>query len=653
MCPVDTRHFLFLKELVRLEEQEENEEIKNEFLGLSPQERESRGKALLGLALEERHFSPAGHILATFRLRSGKALPLFSLDVGDIVSLVAEPKFSGEDRKARGEFPAGTVYEKTGRTLTVAFHEKLPDWLEVPSTERPDPTYQLHRSLNRVTYKRMLEALDAVTETRATRLAVFREISLGARDPRALPGPRSLEWFDRTLNDSQKESVRRALAAEDIFLVHGPPGTGKTTALLEIIRQAARKGQSVFATAPSNTACDNILERLVEKGIHALRLGHPARITVSLREHTLDFKLALHPLAKEINRVQAELERLTKKETRRRERYGRRRGDGEGSMREIAGARGEIASLRRDVFVRVLKESQVIVGTPASIQDRAVRDRAFDLLVMDEATQATEPLSWIPMARVNKVVMAGDHFQLPPTVRSKEAEEKGLGVTLFERLYDTLEEKNRLLLERQYRMHEAIMGFSSREFYGNLLVADESVKHRTLADLPGVARCADTEAPVLFIDTAGKGFSETLEAGSESRYNAGEAALLLEELGKMLRCGVPPAQIAVISPYSAQVRFLASQSPDAGIEIDSVDGFQGREKELVMVSLVRSNLEGDLGFLTDTRRMNVAMTRAKRKLLVIGDGGTLASLPFYRDFIRYTQEIGGYKTVWERDEGGK
>jgi predicted DNA helicase len=271
----------------------------------------------------------------------------------------------------------------------------------------------------------------------------------------------------------------------------------------------------------------------------------------------------------------------------------------------------------------------------------------FDLVIIDEATQATEPITWIPMAKTQRVIMAGDHFQLPPTVRSKEAEEKGLGVTLFERYYEILKDESKQLLELQYRMHEKIMGFSSRMFYQGLLVAHESVKDHTLADLKHVEKNHDTKEPLLFIDTAGKGFEERLEVGSESRFNPEEAGLVLIELEKMLKYGVDPNEIAVISPYSAQVRFLTSKSPDPKVEIDSVDGFQGREKDLVIVSLVRSNMEGEMGFLADTRRMNVAMTRARRKLIVIGDSSTLSSIKFYKDFISYAEEVGGYKTVWE------
>ncbi len=310
--------------------------------------------------------------------------------------------------------------------------------------------------------------------------------------------------------------------------------------------------------------------------------------------------------------------------------------------------------------------TQVFVGTPTSIQDKNLRDKEFDWVVIDEASQATEPISWIPITRASKVIMAGDHFQLPPTVRSKEAEAKGLGVTLFERFYEVLKPDSKALLDRQYRMNKMIMGFSSKIFYEDRLIADESVKDRTLWDLVGTDKCSETtktflKEPFVFIDTAGKGFEEKLETGSESRYNPEEAELVIDQLRILLEAGVPESEIAIICPYSAQVRYLsrlvgsalvadrgqAQGQPVPDIEIDSVDGFQGREKEAVIVSLVRSNLLGEMGFLGDTRRMNVAMTRAKRKLIVIGDSSTLASLQFYKSFIEYAEKNNAYKTVWE------
>ncbi len=627
----DKEYFLFLKELVRLEEKEEFEQVRSEYTTLSPAERELRGKALLNLRLEERHYSPAGHFLSTFILEKKAALPIFTLEVGDMVSLVPKPASSDG-------YLSGTIYEKTLDSLTVAFQEEIPE----------ADSYELHRSVNRVTFKRMAETLDAVYQTQNTRLAVFRDISLRIRKAREEDREEgAIQWFDPGLNDSQREAVRKALSASDVMLVHGPPGTGKTTALVEIVRQSILRKQSVFVTAPSNTACDNLLERLVQKGVNVLRLGHPARVGEHLREHTLDFKLALHPVAKEIPKAEAEMARLKNRLERYHDRRSPGRDEEQALRREVSLLRQEIQNLRKEVFTRVMREASVVVGTPTGIQTKSVRERTFDMIVIDEATQATEPMAWIPMTAAGKVIMAGDHFQLPPTVRSKEADAKGLGRTLFERYYGILGPEFKSLLDRQYRMNEKIMGFSSRIFYENRLIADESVRSQTLSGLRGVKDMPETREPLLFIDTAGKGFEEKLETGSESRYNPEEAELVLSELKKMLEAGVPAEEIAVISPYSAQVRLLTSRFSAPGLEIDSVDGFQGREKEFVIVSLVRSNLTGELGFLNDTRRMNVAMTRARRRLVVVGDSATMSSLPFYKKFIAYAEQNGAYKSAWE------
>ncbi len=646
IAPKDRDFFLHLKQLVSIEERDEFEEIRAEFASLTSTEKEFRGRALLNLKLLEKHYSLAGHLLATFGLDGEKELPIFTLQEGDMVSMVSHPPVSEEIASA-------TVYDKTKQTITVAFRESDRD-MELLDVHRcKDVRFELHRSVNRATYKRMLEAMQAVYETENTRLADLRDISLGQKKAKTDPVQyTSIKWLDPSLNESQKNAVVTALSAKDVAIVHGPPGTGKTRVLVEIIRQALQRKQTVFAAAPSNTACDNVLELLVAKGVNALRLGHPARISEALREHTLDFKLALHPLAKPIKKAEAELERLKNKKNR----YEDRRSPGWDAEKElkqdISFLRQEIRNMEKELFQRVMRETQVFVGTPTSIQDKNLKDREFDWVFIDEASQATEPISWIPITKASKVIMAGDHFQLPPTVRSKEAEAKGLGVTLFERFYEVLKPESKALLDRQYRMHEKIMGFSSKIFYENRLIADDSVKARTLWDLVGKPSCPEAmktflQEPFVYIDTAGKGFEEKLETGSESRYNPEEAGLVVEQLDLLLEAGVPASEIAVISPYSAQVRYLSRLAGSTLVEIDSVDGFQGREKEAVIVSLVRSNLLGEMGFLVDTRRMNVAMTRAKRKLIVIGDSSTLASLAFYKSFIEYAEKNDAYKTVWE------
>jgi superfamily I DNA and/or RNA helicase len=630
------KHFERLQRLIDLEEAEEVEAFREDFLKLSPDEREHTGKALLFLKITESHFSPAGHRLLTFSYRSGRELPVFSLAVGDIVSLSAE----GVEIM---RYPTGTVYEKDRESITVAFDWLHENWLDETGT------YHLNRSGSRATYKRMGEALGTVRDAEHSRLALFRDVTLGLKPPeKGDPVPLSkLPFFNANLNEWQKKAAVMVLESPLVSLIHGPPGTGKTTVLVEVIRQTVAQGKFVFATAPSNTACDNLLECLVNAEVPVVRLGHPARIMEHLRDYTLDFKTAQHPHSKWIDEREREIDVLYRRLDRHKERRTLHEMEKREIRDQIRALKADVQALESEVLQQVLAEARVFVGTHAGAADYLLKKRTVDLLVMDEASQATEPSSWIPLLKAQKAVLAGDHFQLPPTVRSKEAEEGGLAVTLFEKLHKVLGEEYKTLLRVQYRMHEKIMNFSSRQFYQGQLIADDSVRRHVLADLPGLTRDPETEEAFVFLDTAGRGFEEKLEPGSESRYNPEEAELVDAQVKRLLSLGVKPEDIAVISPYSAQVRYLTLKIGQPRIEVDSVDGFQGREKEVVILSLVRSNMEGEMGFLADTRRMNVAMTRAKRKLFVIGDSSTLSAIPFYQNFIQYSESIGAYRSSWE------
>lgn len=630
------KHFSHLAKLVEIEETEEIAYFQKEFVNKTPEERERKGKALLYMKAVEFHFSPAGHELATFRYASDKPLPIYSPDPGDIVCLSQDPN-------AFFDSPVGTVYEKNKEKITVAFNRSLPEWVD------EEGIYHLNIAGSRASAKKMLEALKQVRTAEHSRLAFLRDMTLGLKKAESLDpvSVEKIDFYNSRLNEWQRKAVAMALSARDMALVHGPPGTGKTTVLVEIIRQTIAAGKFVFATAPSNTACDNLLECLVGAGVPAVRLGHPARIMEHLRTHTLDFKLAHHPSAEIVDQLESELDRLYARKDRHRDRRMLSRDDRNEMNEDIHRLKQEVRELDDQIFKQVIQQAPVMVGTHTSGADPILKNKIIDLLVMDEASQATEPSAWIPILRSQKIVMAGDHFQLPPTVISKKAEEMGLAKTLFERLHRLAGEEWKTLLRVQYRMHEKIMAFSSAEFYEGKLIAHESVKSHTLADLEHVKKNKDTSEVFVFLDTAGRGFEEELEPGSESRFNRQEADLLLDHLNRLLQSGLKPEEIAVISPYSAQVRLLSSLMPSPGIEVDSVDGFQGREKEAVLLSLVRSNLEGTLGFLADTRRMNVAMTRARRKLLVIGDSATLGNIPFYQDFMSYAESIGAYRSSWE------
>jgi superfamily I DNA and/or RNA helicase len=443
------------------------------------------------------------------------------------------------------------------------------------------------------------------------------------------------------LNPEQAAAALLADRALDVALVHGPPGTGKTTVLVEVVRRAVARGEKVLAAAPSNLAVDNLLERLAAAGIDGVRVGHPARLLPSVLSHALETRVAGHEAA----RIAADLVdralALRRDARKRRERRGPGRfSEAREAEREAKALLAEARELEARAEAEILARAPGVLATLTSLDGPALAGRAFDLAVVDEATQAVEPAAYLALLRAGRAVLAGDHLQLPPTVLSAEAQQGGLAASLFERLALAHGDGVKVTLAVQHRMNERIMRYPSDALYGGLLRAH-----------PDVAGHALDDAPLEVVDTSGRGFEEATPEGSDSRVNEGEAELVAAEVERVLALGVLPADVAVIAPYDAQVqrlRQLLAARVDLGLEVDTVDGFQGREKEAVVVSLVRANDAGEVGFLSDVRRMNVALTRARRKLVVVGDGATVARHPFYEAFLRHAQQSGAWRSAWER-----
>jgi superfamily I DNA and/or RNA helicase len=447
------------------------------------------------------------------------------------------------------------------------------------------------------------------------------------------------------LNPPQQNAVAFALSASDLAIIHGPPGTGKTTTLAEVIYQAVQRGQSVLACAPSNTAVDNLLERLVAIMPRVIRVGHPARVFESLRGHTLDELVDADPSTDVVRDMRREVEGLMRqatKEARGREGHHRRRE----LFAEAGQLRGQIRGLERSIIRGVL-DSADVVCTTTTIDGDLLGDREFDLVVIDEACQSTEQSVWQAVLRADRLILAGDHCQLPPTVLSDEAAKAGMRRSLMQRVIEREGESVFRRLTVQYRMHEAIMQYSSQQFYDDSLAADVSVRTHRLCDLPNVIETPLTSEPLDWIDTAGAEYEEQLEPDGESKLNPKEANLIVRCVRELIDAGITPDQIAVIAPYAAQVRLLRSRLEIAELEIDTVDGFQGREKEVVLITMVRSNSICEIGFLNDTRRTNVALTRARRKLIIVGDSATLATNTFYASMLEYFEQSGGYRSVWQ------
>lgn len=535
--------------------------------------------------------------------------------------------------------------------------DELPDWCD-------DGKLGINLLFDETSYKEMDFALEKVINASKNRLAHLRDVMYKLKEPQM----QKLDPFlyIPNLNKSQNQAVLTILAARDIAIIHGPPGTGKTTTLVQAIRQTLFTEKQVLVCSPSNTAVDLLTEKLHREGITVLRLGNPARISEEVLMNTLDAKVAAHESYKDLKSYRKTAEEYFRMAGKYKRTFGKEEREQRQLFYQEARKILHDARILEDYIIsEQFDKAQVIACTPVVSSGRMMRDKQFSTVFIDEAAQALEPMCWIPISRSNRVVFAGDHFQLPPTVKSKEAEKLGLKETLFERAVKI--ENVSVMLNTQYRMHEHIMNFSNQKFYEGNLKADISVKETLL----------DTQDFLLntafdFIDTAGCGYNEIINPESLSIANPEEGQLLIKHLKMVLTqyelCATAEAKsgtrskdaskrikIGIISPYKEQVQYLTNQiAADEELEkfksqiaIKTVDGFQGQERDIIYISMVRSNDQREIGFLNDTRRMNVALTRAKKKLVVIGDSGTIGNHPFYKSFLDYAESIGAYKSAWE------
>ncbi len=659
----DISHFFELAKLVEIEREEEMKRHEREIRNVSGREREKKGRAILHLKGRDEGTGLGGKNLIKFlRQRKGETLPDTEISVGDLVML-------SRDDPLREDNPTGTVSKKTKYSITVAFDNKPPSFLK-------DNGLRCDLYVNDITYQRQLGALEEIVSSEGDRLEDLARKSLGKDDIEFGPSEGEIEFFDEGLNSSQKEAVKRSLSAEDYFLIHGPPGTGKTITCVEVARQLVKNnGEDVLCTADSNTAVDNLVEWLAEAGEKVVRVGHPARVTPTLRNHTLDKIVQQNEKYEKSQELRDKAEDLMEKQDDLTHPSGRwRRGMSDEKIKSLAeqgrGSRGvspskieemaswldiqervdeifsEIEKLEDEAVNEILDWADVVCATNSGCGSELLSDRDFDTVIIDEATQSTEPSCWIPITLAEKVVMAGDHKQLPPTVLSEEA--GGLNRTLFYSLIEKYGEDIRSILEVQYRMHEDIMNFSNQEFYDGVLKADESVSDHTLEDLIDfevegedlTGRALDADNPVVFIDTSAVEAPERSRKGSTSKENPKEAEIVESLALKLLDAGLEHSDLAVITPYDDQADLINGKLDYEDLEVDTVDGFQGREKEVILLSLVRSNENGNIGFLEDVRRLNVSLTRAKRKIVIIGDSSTVTQHETYSDLYDYVSKNG-------------
>ena len=620
-------HFSKLSRWIQLESKAEADRLLERQRRASKQNAESTGESLIDLNIRDTSTGLAGRTLLTFgKANHELALPWNRLRVGTpvVISATDPPQ---------------------GPALQGIVSARRQDTIQIATSHRPDGRrFRIDLAPDEQTRRRQMAAIQEVANATG-RLGTLRKIFMGQRPPKFQP-IRDCEFFSPQLDDSQRAAVAFALSASDLAVVHGPPGTGKTTTVVEFIRQTVAREESVLACAPSNTATDHLLKKLAAAGLKVVRLGHPARVAEELRHHALDLQVESHEntkIAKEMLQEADNLFRQADRFTRARP----ARNAKQDLRREAKRLLRDAKLLKKQASHQIIDGCDVVCATTALHSD-LLGDRMFDWAVVDEACQSTEPGTWVPLLNAYRVLLAGDHCQLPPTVVSQTAAQEGFAVSLLERAVSHYGDHITRLLMRQYRMHETIMQFSSQQFYDGKVIADPSVAHHTLAELLAESSESDLASPAKFIDTAGTGWDEEMEPDGESRRNPSEAQFVWAKAKQLLERGLPGKDLAIIAPYAGQVRLLRSLGErHRQVEIDTVDGFQGREKEVILISLVRSNTMGEIGFLADRRRMNVALTRARRKLIVVGNSATLGSHPFYSAMLEYFENHDAYGTIWE------
>ena len=630
----------YIKNLIRLINYERDAEIElmtHEISTMSGQKREE-----LGRAINKVKGKRLGKELGMQIVQFGRSERIDTeISVGDMVLI-------STDNPLRSDL-TGTVTEKGARFIKVAFDKRVPKWAIKKKV-------RLDLYANDVTFRRMEDNLKHLSLKGKNAL----EYILNERNPKKNRPTPYIDYIDKSLNKSQKSAVENALSCENFFLIHGPFGTGKTRTLVELISQETRQNHKVLATAESNAAVDNILERLMEnKKLNLTRLGHPQRVSKHNITQTLAYKVENHDLNKKIKRIHKKIDNLIEKRgvhTKPTPQYRRGYGDydilynaskGKGGRgispekmksmakwieinQEVDEAHDEIKRIENKMIRDIIEKSDVILSTNSSAALEAISRVKFDVAIIDEASQATIPSVLIPIAKAHRFILAGDHKQLPPTIISAKA--GALEKTLFEELIKMYPFKSQLL-NVQYRMNRLLMEFPNREFYNSGLKSDSSVDDITIND---ILNSAHDEEALLFIDTSDvDDYGESHLKDSKSIINKVEADIAVNLANDYLTAGVSPEDIGIISPYADQVKIIQERTP---VEVKTVDGFQGREKEIIIISTVRSNDNENIGFLKDLRRLNVAITRAKRKLIIIGHKDTLISNPTYLRLIKFAED---------------
>jgi ATP-dependent RNA/DNA helicase IGHMBP2 len=630
-------YFKNLRQLLRLEREEDMRSYKSLTENTSAAERRSNGICWFPIAIRNTEIVRGDYINVELERPSNQDTG-HQFRFGSPVAL-----FSNHDPNT--DRVEGTItFVGTNRMKVTLLTDALPDWCK-------QGKLGVDLLFDNNSYLEMESALKTAELQVSDSKPELSPIDVLTGNKKPTFNTKAQTYVNPRLNKQQQAAVDKIVAANELAIVHGPPGTGKTTTLIHAISALIKqRSQQVLVVAASNTAVDLLTDKLAELGLNVVRIGNPARVSEKTMSMTLDSKMTSHSNFKDIKTLKKQASELKNMAHKYKRNFGRAEQEQRKALfNEAHRIMKDVGNTEQYIIDQVLASADVITATLVGAGHHTIRNLEFKTLVIDEAGQALEPACWIPILRSQKVILAGDHCQLPPTIKSIEAAKLGLNTTLLEKCIH-LHPEAVVLLQEQYRMNTSIMGYSSNVFYGDKLIANAAVANGLLFQ---------GDAPLQFIDTAGCGFDEKSEGTSIS--NPGEAAFLLKHLSAYVReiktrysTGTFPS-IGVISPYQQQVatlREFLSSYPDLAphtqqIAINTIDSFQGQERDIMYIGLTRSNAERNIGFLADLRRMNVAMTRARKKLVVIGDGATLSRLPFYSGFMTYAEKLQAYHSAWE------
>lgn len=617
-----------LRVLLEMEYSCEKEEFRRQTEALGLQRKVKRGDAWLPVSVGKSYYNSLNQLaVEVYRTQDneiehnfefGRPVVFFTCPAADDTAhgtATGKPTF----------LFTGTVSYVDGDRMVVVVPDGAP-LSKLQTTER----LGVQLFFDETTYKLMFEALDRVIGAKGNRLAYLRDLFASTQKAGWLSfDPIRFPW----LNSVQEQAVNKVLRAKDVAIVHGPPGTGKTTTLVEAIYETLRRENQVLVCAQSNMAVDWISEQLVDRGVNVLRIGNPTKVNDKMLSFTYERRFADHPDYPQLWSIRETIRKLRQNRNRRRD---------EGFHQKVERLKSRATELEIRINAQLFGEARVIASTLTGSANRLLSGQKFGTLFIDEAAQALEPACWIAIRKASRVILAGDHCQLPPTVKSIAALRGGLGTTLMERIVKQKPETV-TLLKTQYRMNEQIMRFSSDWFYGGMIEAAPQVRFRGILDL---------DNPMTWIDTSAVAGKEEFVGESFGRINRAEADMTLDVLQEYFtRIGKARVleeriDVGVISPYRAQVQLLRRLirkkeffKPYRGlISVNTVDGFQGQERDVIVISLVRANADGQIGFLSDLRRMNVAITRARMKLMIMGDVPTMTRHPFYRKLYDFIME---------------